>query len=780
MEDNKARSTGKPLQRISWSQKMKNKQQWFKDTAEYYISNSRFHGSNSHNRGGRNLQMLYDVYNNKFPPSWFSHFTNPLSSSEAQHRKLPAKIRPTTILRANIDLLFGEYPNRPFAYQVENLGEEGYNEFIEERNNRINGNLSNHFYHQFLLEMEAKGQPIEEAPDPSSIPLPDQVERDTLSSFKDKYAVKGQKWMTRARREYGIDETRFKMFKDWGIVGEAYSYKGFRGGIFKYERVSPLRIDYDKSEDEDYIEDGEWAVRRRDMVLSQVVDDYYQSLKPKDIDGLENAGIYSSPGSFYEWIGNQTDATHIPVYHVQWKGLKEILYVSGVDEMGQPYEDIQDEDYVLADGESITKREWVNEVYEATRIWDDIWVDMQAVQVQRNAMNNFSYCKLNYNGKKYSDTHSVNISPLEMGIPFQIMFIIVNYVKEKMLAKSKGNVVLFDKNAIPTGKGWSEEKFFYYLEAMNVGLLSRYQPGVDRSWNQYTTLNMSQLGEVAQLTVLEDSIIQQWDATLGINRQRKGATYSSDGQGVNERAVFQSSVITDMIFAGFEQLIAKDLQGILDFGRFINADGLRALYNGDITGTELLEIMPEDFQMAELGIFMSRGRELQDTLNALKQNVQAMLQNNIPPSTIIDIYTTQNLAELKQILKQTEVIMQKNQEKAAEQQQKHELNIENLRKELLTFEADLQERKLNAEWDRKDQNTVLKIDTEAQVATGEEVDPWAAIDGEEEKNQIAREKIASDERRTYQTLQTQKQIADEGNATKIKVAAMKPKPVSKS
>lgn len=754
--------------------------QWFKTTADYYISICRFYGANSSTgafKDGRNLKLLYDVYNNQFPAGWFTHFTNPLSAQSDQNRRLPAKIRPTTILRSNIDLLIGEYRNRPFTYMVHNLGEEGYNEYTDQLNQKINGNLQDHFYQEFLMQMQASGRQTEEQPNPNDIPLPDQVEKDMLSSYKDKFAVKGQKWLDRARREYEVDRYRIKMFRDWCIAGEAYSFKGFVNGEFVYRRVNTMDIDFDKSPNSDFIEDGEWVVERELLVLSDVVDNYFADLKPKEYDALEEKGPWYSPAAFYDYLYSTVNNNYIPVYHIQWKGVKKVQYIAGTDEMGQPYEDKVDEDYVLQEGERKTHAEWVSEVYQVDRIADLYYVNMGPIEVQRNPMNNFSICKLNYNGRKFSDTNSVNISVLEMGIPFQIMYIIVNFVLEKMLAKSKGNILLFDKNAIPRTNGWNEEKFFYYLEAMNIGLLNRHQQGVDRSWNQYTTMNMSQLSEISMLTQMQEHLVQQWDDTLGINRQRKGATMASDGQGVNERAVFQSSVITDIIFSGFEEFIERDMQGILDFGKFINAGGTRALYNEDLTTISLLEIEPEDFAASSLGVFSTRSNELVDTLNGLKQNTQAMLQNGVRPSTIVEIYNARNMAQLNQILKQVEKTQDQQAAASQQQEQDNALEIENAKRAFIEFQTDQEIRGMNAEYDRKAEIKQMEIDAKDD-GDGDDTDLF-----EPTKAEMDREKMATQERMQQNMLAAtaqQNQVKNQQKAEEIEIKRKQAnKPTSK-
>src|SRR5678815_1052179 len=106
--------TGKPMQRLKWNEKIKNKKEYFKRSADYYINLSSFRFSASTRE--RDIDLLYQVYNNEFPKKWFAHITDPLNAKNPNHKKYPGKIRRMSFLRTNIDLLLGEYPRRPFVY----------------------------------------------------------------------------------------------------------------------------------------------------------------------------------------------------------------------------------------------------------------------------------------------------------------------------------------------------------------------------------------------------------------------------------------------------------------------------------------------------------------------------------------------------------------------------------------------------------------------------------------------------------------------------------------
>lgn len=704
--------TSAPIQVIS--QREKNKD-WFKDNIEFRISRTNFLGSSQ--PLGKDLRVLYDVYNNQFPMSWFQHITDPLGAKNPRHKKFPAKIRPTTILRTNLDLLLGEYPRRPFIYNVENLGEDGYIEYTEQLNAAIEKNLTQWFINATLTNLQESGQQLtpeqlqqlQENP-----PVPEKVKEEFMASYKDAIAIKGQKWLRRTIREKDVKKKLHKCFKDWLIAGQCYTYKGVENEQLIYERVSPLNLDFDKSPDDEYVEDGEWVTCRRMLTISSIVDRFYHELSEDDNKELESLSLFTSPASFAGGLnrlyGNSIESGwgKIPVYHVQWKGKRKVGWVTFLDpETFQLVEKEVDEDYMVdrSNGEVVTWK-WVNVVYEGWRIADDIYLGMREVPVQRNEMNNASSCKLSYNGRKYSDLHSDNISVLEIGLPFQILYIITNYTLEKTIAKSKGKILLIDQNAIPNTGDWDDERVLYYAEALGYMLVDRSQPRVDRTWNQYQVVDMSLFEQIKQLIELQDYFKQQWDDIIGINRQRKGQTYASDGQGVNERAAFQSTVITDMIFIPFEEFQERELQGLLDYAKFLTAKGKKGRYNDDVYGTMLMDIEPEDFANAELGVYVDGSAEHIRKLQEMRNYAQAMIQNNAKPSTVMEVIEAVNSAELKTKLRQIEEIEQKiadaNARSEQQSEQEHEQILEEIRERFMAYGKMLDREYMEAEYDRKE------------------------------------------------------------------------------
>lgn len=699
----------KPLQTVPWSDKIKDKFKWFHDNAEHYIARSRFGGKGSTTTYQQKLETLYGVYNNRYPSKWFTHITNPLSAKNPLHKNFPALMRPVSILRSNLDYLINEFPLRPFLYHVTNMDPDAINVFEEALNKAM---------HERLQDVWQTMSINEGLIDPSEVPDLSKERAEFQASWKDKLAINGQQWLEKKLPELKCPIMWELMFKDWVIAGEAYSFKGYVGNRAIYERVSPLDIDYEISPDVPFVEDAEWVVRRKALTISDIVDHFYPYLTKKKIDGMCEHGL-ANPSQLHAYLAGDTGLTTNShsrdvryVYHVQWKGKKKVWIVSEVDPAtGQVMEVEYDEQHPLTDEQRQNAREeWWNEVHECWKIGHEMYVLEGVPPIQRNEQTCLSACKLHYNGRRFSDTHAENISPAEIGLPYQIMYMIINRTLELTIAKSKGKIILFDKNAMPDDGDWDEEKFFYYAEATGWGLLDRNKIGVDKSYNQYQVVDMTLFDSIKQLIELQQHYKQEWDDIIGIPRQKRGQMMASDGKGTTEYSLNQSSIVTDGIFRGFEQLRESDLQGILDLSKFdVAAGGGRAIYYNDLFETVLMDIDPDAYSLAPLGVRVQQAGSILRDLDAVKGLAAQRAQDPaIKLSTLAEIVTEKNLHRLKARLKQVELIEAEmargNQELEAELQ----AQVIEREKMMEEFQNALDIQKIHVEYDRKEDLEMIK------------------------------------------------------------------------
>jgi len=808
--------SAKPLQKLSWSEKVANNYEWFKRNIDWGLQTSHFHSPMGSGDRQNVILGLYNIYNSRFPSSWFTHVMNPYSTQKKEYENWGAKVRPHNIIRPNVELLRGEYPKRPFPYQIVVKGEQGYNNFLEARKQAVFQNLSQHFINATNAAMGGaqSTDPAADATPPTGvdsqqIKMPEELTEEFANSFKDILASQAQTDLDLVMDDQRVKDKLQDILKDILICGEGRSYKGVLRDKTFYHHVPPLELDYDKTPHEKFIKDGSWACRRQFWTVPDVVDRFYDSITPGDIDNIEKMSAISSPASLYNYLeNNQTyQYNKLPVYHYQWKGMQKVGYLKGTDPFtGEEYSDLVGEDYKPNPdfGETIDWQ-WVTQILEGWRIGDDIYTEMGPPEYQPNQINDFSKHELSYNGYNFSDQHAENISVTKLGIPFQIMYCIMSIILERTITKSKGKFALIDKNAIPyTHEGWDEEKFIYYAEAHGWGLLDRNQVGVDKSWNTYQVMDLSMFEHIKEIISIMEFCKSEWDSQLGISRQRKAETAPSDTVGGNQEAVFQSSVITEMIFQDFDRFRRTEIEGLINCSQIANRTGKRAAYTTDDARTQLLDINPDYYCYAELGVMVSDSGAENDALKRIRQYCQAFAQNGQDPVTIIEMETADNISKLKGLLKKVKEEQLALQQQQAESEHQNEIEKIQLDQQFKEYESLLDTEQMNQEYTRKEELVILQGDINLaiqEVANGMNPDTTDGADidaimaranerdrmfadkemhNKSESNKLAMEKarIRIEEQKNItkqKEIASKERIAKHSKAMDLKIAKAKPK-----
>jgi hypothetical protein len=714
----------KPLQAIPQSQKAKKNDngdsEWGVANIDYYIECSDFAI-----RDGQKEQILknYQIYNNDIPEKWFHYVTNPLNSEKEKYKNFPAKIRPYNIIRPNVDMYMGEFIKRAFTFMVLNLAENAYNTHQEQLTKATYDNC----FQRYINELNDLG--VDTGQDSQEVVLPQKLEEAFNKKYQDIRALKGQQRLEALEREKDFFRTFKKLFLDYIIAGACYTYKNVERGDLVYERVSPLDLDYGIAPDKDYVEDADWWVRRKICSPADIVDKFYDKLEKKHHDYLdkESDNRFTNKEDFFNRLTGEEDniSDTVTLYHVVWKGKKKTGFFSYRDEMGEYQEEIVEEGFkipeeIKAIPEMEAKVKWVytNALYEGYRVDDEFYFDIRELPIQRNSLNNFSYCKGPYNGFKFSATHATNTSIVELGVPYQTLFIIINYHIEKTIAKSKGKIALVDYNVIPDGDDWDEEKFFYYGEALGWALIDRNKIGVDKSFNQYQVLDFSLSQHISQLIAIKEDIKKDFDELLGITRQRKGQTQGSDTMGGNERATFQSSIMSELMFGNFDDFRSNEYQGIMDYAKFLYLEGKKGLYYGDDLSATAYSIDGGDILESELAIKVTTsGKDISD-LNNFKQFAHAFAQNGSKPTTVLDVIKSTSIIGLENKLAAAEKVTAEETQQQGQQDSKNAQELEQMKsdlaKDLEVFRNDLKIDYMEKEADRLDNREVIKGDIELE------------------------------------------------------------------
>tara|TARA_R110000822_G_scaffold133298_5_gene270617 strand:- start:369 stop:1985 length:1617 start_codon:yes stop_codon:yes gene_type:complete len=447
-----------------------------------------------------------------------------------------------------------------------------------------------------------------------------------------------------------------------------------------YEVLNPVDIDYDKDPDCEFVEDGDWALVRKFSHASTIVDMYREELTDGQIDRLERPEQFSNDShlssGYSQHNVEQYRSRLIEVNIVYWKSMKRIGFLSFINpDTGQKEEEIVPSNFKmpeeLKDLEAEISFEWVTEVWQGTKIADDIFVEIQPVENQRFTLDNPSNGKLPINGRKYSETNSENISLVGLGVPYQINYNIYKYRLEVAIAKSKDIIAQFDINMIP--KKWDMDKFMYYVDATGIAWVDYNKEGMTMNPQHQAVMDMS-IKTIEQYVVLLESIIQEWERISGVNRQRQGTIGTYAGKGTSQQAIVQSSHITEDLFRKFSRLEQRDIQAVLDYSKDAWNGSKSSMYYMPDGTAEFFSIDGTDYSESNYGIFASNaGADLEKKMK-VEQLAQAMIQNGTPASVVAEAMDQDSFTAIKDKIKaaekQSQELEQAQQQAQMEMQQK--------------------------------------------------------------------------------------------------------------
>lgn len=765
--------TNLPKQKISLKEKLakpkEGEKPWGEKCIDAIIENSSFE------RGYKISSALndyYDIYNGELNKDFYKHILNPYNTTNEKYTKFPAKLRNYNIIKPIIDLLLGEKSKQPFTYQVITTNEDSIN-IQEEAKHRFILQL---LQQEFVNELNSLGADTG-VESKESVDIQEAIKHfDT--NYKDMRAQMAQQSLEYLEYDLELREELQEAFFHWLVSGYVYSYKDVTYDDVDYEVINPLNISASYAPNVKFIEDGDTVCRREILSVNQVIDKFRLDLTDEQIDNLEDPYAHHEIIEPWQQSSNVTDTIkrEIQVYHCVWKSFKKIGIATYLDEMGQPQSQIVDEDY-KAMSDEIVDWEWISEVWEGYKIDRDIYVKIRQTQVQRTSLNNISECKLPYNGRVYSNVNSYPVSIISLGIPYQILYNIFHYKLELAVAKSKDKIVLMEINAIPKRHGWDEEKFMYWADAAGFAFIDTTGEGKSgeriSGFNQYQVLDASMGEFIGKMFDLLSVIKEEWEDTLGITRQRKGNTLASDAVGNNERAVFQSSVITEELFRRFRSFEQRELQGLIDVAKIAWKDGKKGQYINSEYKKVSLNVDGNAFRESDYDVFVSNSSEDANKLETLRNMALSFAQNGGRPSTIAEILDAKHFLAIKNKLKEVEEIEQ---QMAAQQQQAEQQAAQQLEQMRIEDREDQQAfASIESEKDRNLQRELKNMD----LSNKENIPEDTTID--REKLNIDRDKIRSDEQQKRMDIQSKEKIemdklkvAREKIANDLKIAKSRP------
>jgi len=757
----------------------------------------------------------YDLYNGKFDKQDLEYVTDPLGLGGSL--ELPATLQYYDVVSPIFNLLFGEEAKRAFSYVVRSINEESISSKEEEKKKQVVGifqTIIQQTTEQFLQSM---GQPTsqEEAQQfmqQAQASIPEHLKRVQKYfdyDFQDTNESTANKLLNYLEREQKLKTKFAKGWEDALLVGEEIYCIEEVSNEPTVRRVNPLEFYVLLPHNEDYVDNADVIVEDTFMSINTVIDNFYEDLTPAQIDKLEkeqghrgsvdSQSLLNFPNQEKLYIENREGTDHdsnifnyydqdgnIRVTKVVWKSMRKIGKLTYIDEQGLPQETIVGETYKINEsiGESIEYM-WVNEYWEGTKIGENTYINIRVRPQQFRHMDNLSLCSSGYVGTIYNANNSQSVSLMDRLVPWVYMYITMWYRLELAIASNQGKISLIDLSLIPDG--WEVEKWMYYAQSMKFGFVDSFNEGkkgqstgklAGNISTQNKVLDMETGNYIQQHVQLLDFVEQKIYTLSGVTPQRMGAISTSELVGNTERAVVQSSHITEKWYEVHNQTKVRVLESLLNVSRDVyKGDSKRITYMTDDLANVFFKLNGDQFAQSEYGLFVSNSAKDNMAIEALKQLTHAALQNEqMTLSDVVQIYNASSISDLRQNLKRSEAEAQQR----AQQTQQQQLQMQEVQ---MQQQQQIEQQKLQLEIEkenREDQRNSEDNQTKVQIARmnlmGKAVDQDMNDNGVRDsvdlaKLDIERAKVAQDGELQRQKMQLEKeQLASKERIEKAKIA----------
>lgn len=745
-----------PNQRLSLSEKTKNKNEWGKNMLNYLAHyNTVF--NNNYNKKLSNYQLFNNILNQKD----FENDCNAMGIDVGQYKET---ILPYNKTYNKIQVLLGEEMRRPFRFTVALINSEGIRKKENKKSEMLQAWVENEmqlYSVQLQQKIQAKQQAAQIQAHPEGSPEQEMVaeqaqqEQEQLkmieqelteaqsqlippqdldkwhkTKYRDSREITGSKILNYLMQQQKIKEKKNDTFKHGLISGEAFLWLGTTNKGPEVKVLNPLNVFYHKASDTKYIQDGLFAGYKRYMPIVDILNEYGDYMSDEDLkkleskidgnsnqhrigqtslgvpqtnaqmqeyhfDSTEDAFWQSTvDGTSYQGQYGESNMNQYMVVHAEWVSQRKIGFLWTINEFNEEETEIVDENFSvpknahkekkIKNGKECTyyywqvgdqlfkyEEQWVPQVWEGTRLANDIFVNIRPKQYQYFSIDRPSVHKLGYNGVVFNNMNAESVSLMDRMKPYQYLYFVVMHKLKKLIAKDQGKVYHFDMTMVPDELGL--EKTMYYLQEMNIDF---YNPlknsdvaGAFQRGKVTNSTDMSNMQYIIQYINVLNYLDTMISDTAGVTRQREGQTQGNQAVTNAQSDLTQSALVTEIYFDVHNKMWEDALNNLLSIARRYYKENKKNYlqYVLDDLSMETIMISEDDIEDCDLGVFVTDAAKETAVFNQLQQLAQAVIQNESGNlSHVIKILKGDSMSELERDIKQYE------DEKASKQSQEYE------------------------------------------------------------------------------------------------------------
>lgn len=656
----------------------------------------------------------YKLLGPDYPFSEFGYVTNPFQylkkNDDDDEYGNTEEIKHYPIAAQAINTFLGEYIKRPLNFYVISTSPRARNEHLRVKSEMLFKIAVGQIQKRIVGELEQQGMTPEnpEFEQQLSQNTPEAVQDYMNKDYCDIVEQLGQKICKNLWLRETLDmEFMYGMRHACVTAKEFYHITSVRNQV-KIKGVSPLNVFFQKSPNSHWISESQYAGFHAYKTLSTIVDEYGNRLKVQDVRNLEslvtpgaaaNSGAYNanvfatSTGvtfntmndlaidnmlTQYQHTGNSyyyDNAGMIKVIQAYWRSKKEVAELTFVDEEGEMKKMYVDRNYKIDYNAMIdVKWEYLDQIYQGTKIGSDIYLDVMPYEHQYYDPEYPNYSPLPIEGCLYNAVHTDPISIVDLMTPWIELYDIVAHELKKDMRKSIGKVMFMSYDNMPKIKGFSKEKWLYWLREFGIAWVSNNQKNQGQ-FSHYSAQDMSYAEQMIAKMQILDKIKANCDAFAGFSQPRLSEQGETLGQ--DRQSIAASVNQTEYWYFKHTKLIEKVLSQAVNLQKRLMKDNkfLRNLFDD-------LELAYIDYENLDLDnemlqVFITNSSEALAQKELLRSLGQAAVQNGADLLDTSDILLAETQSEVRNVL---EKLREEKKQQEAQAQQLEQQKMQTLDK----------------------------------------------------------------------------------------------------
>ena len=676
--------TSLPDQTIAESLKTK---EWHMEHAMSYAT---FSITDNYNDQRREMLKLYRAYNAELS----IEETELIKATTCPHGAyLGVEYIVYPLIQSKIEQIVGEFTQRPLRRKAYVIDKKSKNKKFEQKLEMISEEIMREI--NGALQQNLGFTPETQNP---QMEIPENIEEHDFKTTAEEVADGLLKIFLDVRKE----KNKFKQhIVDYCICDRTHGVLDKKHGYTTVRKVHPLDCDYDLDpykavqDNHDYFFENYYLTQNEiynsypqlTQAEKEKVKEFFEAISDTDSTTHQSQELTTSQ-KYNGWFQTSNKVHRMRLISAMWKSRKRVAIKVNKNKDNREFYKKVDEDYKERNNDKI---EYIDGEMPrfVIMLGPDICLDWGVMEKRYSYVDDPFTCHLPVVSIVRDNTVGTSLIKSIAAKLYQLQSMASEVLFEIRVAlKSAGDsrVLVYDSAQTPKEftKGGYEaglNRVMHHIKKDKLMIINSKQKGQTGTFNQFTSLDLSQKGAVQDLfnglAIIEDLASK----FTGISPEREGDIGQYQTATGVDKAIRGSAARTEVIFSPFDEFIQALLEKVILRGKHDYEKGEVIHYIFGEMKTKFLTLF-EDFFLADFGIYLSDARKDKEAADRIDRAAEMALSNSNTPEMVmglIEVFEGDSANEKKKVFQRMLDAMDKirqEQQQAQQQAEQQKLQAE--------------------------------------------------------------------------------------------------------